>query len=184
MPTYDTPIFSESMVDMQTGVQRKTEHILTQNGWKFLQDGRYTAASPLSISSTTKTKLTFNMSQLAYQDGRLLDVEYNQSTNKFVLQDVGGVYLFNVRFKAKSSQQNSYADVVIESPSVSFNPLSASTVSFVRSANNEHFISVSFPIFLSQDVVVNGIEMYITPSGGTTQVYDYSVFIQKSFIPS
>ena len=183
MPMSDTPVFCHLLVDMQSKVERTTESILKQNGWKFLQDGRYTSASPLSISNTTKTKLTFDMSQLAYQDGRLLDVEYNQSANKFVLQDVGGVYLFNVRFKAKSSQQNSYADIVIESPSVSFNPLSAATVSFVRSANTEHFISVSFPIFLSQDVVTNGIEMYITPSGGTTQVYDYSVFIQKTFIP-
>lgn len=183
MPMSDTPVFCHLLVDMQSKVERTTESILKQNGWKFLQDGRYTSSSHLVVSGATKTKLTFDMSQLAYQDGRLLDVQYNQSANKFVLQDVGSVYLFNVRFKAKSSQQNSYTDIVIESPSVSFNPLSAATVSFVRSANNEHFISVNFPIFLSQDVVTNGIEVYITPSGGTTQVYDYSVFVQKTFIP-
>ena len=74
MPMSDTPVFCHLLVDMQSKVERTTESILKQNGWKFLQDGRYTSSSPLVVSGATKTKLTFDMSQLAYQDGRLLDV--------------------------------------------------------------------------------------------------------------
>lgn len=183
MPTYDTPIFSESMVDMQTGVQRKTEHILTQNGWVFAQDGRYTEASPLSIASGSKTKITFNLSQLAYTDGRNLQLEYNQQTNKFTPSDVGSVYLLNFRLKVKPSAQNGTADATLEVPTATFNPVLAGTMSFNKAANQQHFFSFTDPIFVSQQMVENGFEIYIQPLGTNLSVYDYSLFVQKSFIP-
>lgn len=183
MPMSDTPVFCHLLVDMQSKVERTTESILKQNGWKFLQDGRYTEASPLVISSGAKTKITFDLSQIAYQDGRLLDLAYDQSSNKFMPTQVGATYLANIRFKAKSSSQNNIVDVALESPSVSFNPIVADTITFNKSANTEHFISITQPIFITQDVVTNGLEIYITPNGGTLSVYDYSVFVQKTFIP-
>lgn len=171
------------IVDTQSKVGRTTESILKQNGWKFIQDGRYTSASPLSINSGVKTKITFNLSQLAYQDGKLLDLAYNQTSNKFLPSQVGATYMTNFRFKAKSSSQNNIVDVTLESPSVSFNPIVADTVTFNKSANTEQFISITQPIFITQDVITNGLEIYITPNGGTLSVYDYSMFIQKTFIP-
>lgn len=74
MPMSDTPVFCHLLVDMQSKVERTAESILKQNGWKFIQDGRYTEASPLVITAGSKTKITFDLSQLAYQDGSLLDI--------------------------------------------------------------------------------------------------------------
>jgi len=106
MSMQDSPVFCHLLVDTQSKTERTTEAILKQNGWKFIQDGRYTSSSPLTISSGSKTKLTFSLTQLAYQDGRLLDLAYNQSSNKFMPTQVGATYLANIRFKAKSSSQN------------------------------------------------------------------------------
>jgi hypothetical protein len=179
----DSPVFCHLLVDTQSKTERTTEAILKQNGWKFIQDGRYTLASPLAISNGSKTKLTFSLTQLAYQDGRLLDLAYNQSSNKFMPTQVGATYLANIRFKAKSSSQNNIVDVSLESPNVSFNPIVAESITFNKSANTEHFISITQPIFITQDVVTNGLEIYLLPTGGNISVYDYSVFVQKTFIP-
>lgn len=184
MPVYDTPLFSESMVDMQTGVQRKTEHILKQNGWVFLQDGRYTEASPLVISAGVKTRITFSLTQLAYQDGQLLAVEYDQQNNRFKPSDVGSAYLLNFRLKVKPSAQNGTADATLEVPSATFNPILAGTLSFNKAAGQQHFFSLTDPIFVSQQMLDNGFEIYIHPVGTNLSVYDYSIFIQKSFTPN
>jgi len=183
MSMQDSPVFCHLLVDTQSKTERTTEAILKQNGWKFIQDGRYTSSSPLTISSGSKTKLTFSLTQLAYQDGRLLDLAYNQSSNKFMPTQVGATYLANIRFKAKSSSQNNILDVSLESPNVSFNPIVAESITFNKSANTEHFISITQPIFITQDVVTNGLEIYLLPTGGNLSVYDYSVFVQKTFIP-
>lgn len=183
MPMSDTPVFCHLLVDMQSKVERTTESILKQNGWKFLQDGRYTSASPLSISNTTKTKLTFDMSQLAYQDGSLLDVEYNQATNRFMPTQLRATYLLNFRLKVKPSAQNGTADATLEVPTASFNPVLAGTLSFNKAANQQHFFSLTDPVFVSQDMLNNGFEIYISPIGTNLSVYDYSFFIQKTFIP-
>lgn len=184
MPTYDTPIFSESMVDMQTGVQRKTEHILTQNGWVFAQDGRYTEATPLVVNSGVKTKITFDLTQLAYTDGRNLQLEYNQQANKFMPSDVGSVYLLNFRLKVKPSAQNGTADATLEVSGATFNPVLAGTMTFNKAANQQHFFSFTDPVFVSQQMADGGFEIYVQPLGTNLSIYDYSIFIQKSFIPS
>ena len=183
MPMSDTPVFCHLLVDMQSKVERTTESILKQNGWKFIQDGRYTSASPLVISSGSKTKLTFSLTQLAYQDGSLLDVEYNQAMNRFMPTQLRSTYLLNFRLKVKPSAQNGTADATLEVPTASFNPVLAGTLSFNKAANQQHFFSLTDPVFVSQDMLSNGFEIYISPVGTNLSVYDYSVFVQKTFIP-
>ncbi|MGL5012978.1 MAG: hypothetical protein ACRC6V_01650 [Bacteroidales bacterium] len=73
--------------------------------------------------------------------------------------------------------------ITLESPGSSFNPVVSSTVIFNKAAGQEHFISVTQPIFISADVVTNGLEIYLNPIGTNISVYDYSVFIQKTYIP-
>lgn len=92
-------------------------------------------------------------------------------------------YLLNFRLKVKPSAQNGTADATLEVAGASFNPVLAGTLSFNKAANQQHFFSLTDPIFVSQDMLNNGFEIYIAPIGTNLSVYDYSLFIQKTFIP-
>ena len=183
MSMQDSPVFCHLLVDTQSKTERTTEAILKQNGWKFIQDGRYTEASPLVIPAGTKQKITFSLTQLAYQDGRLLDVEYDQATNTFRPKPLGSTYLLNFRLKCKPSAQNGTADAALEVNGAAFNPVLAGTLSFNKAANQQHFFSLTDPVFVSQDMLDNGFSVYIQPFGTSLSVYDYSFFLQKTFIP-
>lgn len=74
-----------------------------------------------------------------------------------------------------------YANVKL--PDSGIQPLTAQTVTFSKGAGDEHFFSFSFPLFISADVLTNGIALYITPRDTGITVYDYSILIQRTYIP-
>lgn len=154
-----------------------------QGGWRFLQDGRYLVGSPLVISDGVKTKINFDLTQLAYIAGVGLNLNYDDAADKFRPQVVDECFLVSFRMKVKPTSQAGTVDVTLESPGVVFNPIVSSTVIFNKSAGQEHFVNLTQPIFISSDVVTNGLEIYLLPLNTNISVYDYSVFIQKTYIP-
>jgi hypothetical protein len=154
-----------------------------QGGWRFLQDGRYTLASPLVINNGVKTKLTFDLTQLAYAAGVGLEINYDDVSDKFLPQTENECFTVSLRAKIKPTSQAGTVDTTLESPGVVFNPIVSGTVTFNKSAGQEHFANVTQPIFISADVIANGLEIYLSPIGTNISVYDYSVFVQKTYIP-
>ena len=152
-------------------------------GWKFLQDGRYTVGSPLVISAGIKTKVNFDLTQLAYSAGAGLILNYDDVSDKFRPSVLNECFLVSFRLKVKPTSQAGTVDVTLESPGTSFNPIVSSTITFNKAAGQEHFAGLTQPIFISQDVITNGLELYVTPLGTNISMYDYSVFAQKTYIP-
>jgi hypothetical protein len=152
-------------------------------GWKFLQDGRYLVGTPLVINDGVKTKINFDLTQLAYAAGVGLEINYDDTSDKFLPQTENECFTVSLRAKIKPTAQAGTVDLTLESPGVVFNPIVSGTVTFNKSAGQEHFANVTQPIFISADVIANGLEIYLSPIGTNISVYDYSVFVQKTYIP-
>lgn len=151
--------------------------------WAYMQDGRYTSSSPLTITSGTKHKVDFDLSNLSYVDGRGgLQILYNELSDKFLPETEGDCFLVSFRYKAVPVSQNGSCDIEVECPTVSFNPIVADTVTFNKSAGNEHFFSITQPIFISSFVVDHGLELYMTPRGTNISVYDYSILVIRTYV--
>ena len=152
-------------------------------GWKFLQDGRYLVGTPLVINNGVKTKINFDLTQLAYAAGAGLEINYDDASDKFLPQIENECFTVSLRAKIKPTAQAGTVDLTLESPGAAFNPLVSSTITFNKAAGQEHFVNLTQPIFISADVVTNGLEIYLNPIGTNVSVYDYSVFVQKTYIP-
>ena len=152
-------------------------------GWKFLQDGRYLVGTPLVVNAGVKTKINFDLTQLAYTAGVGLTLNYDDAADRFRPSVLNECFTVSFRLKIKPTAQAGTVDVTLESPGAAFNPIVSSTITFNKAAGQEHFVSITQPIFISQDVVTNGLEIYVNPISTNVSIYDYSVFVQKTYIP-
>ncbi len=89
------------------------------------------------------------------------------------------VFLVEVRLKCKCSAQNGYATVRLESPTFGFNPIQAVTFGVPKAANSKQFVSLSVPVFIGVDVLINGLEVKFHAESGNFQLYDVSYMIVR-----
>jgi hypothetical protein len=162
-----------------TGKERRVDNILANGDWRFLQLGNYTSASPLVVNQGSTSKITFQSNNISYQAGRDLTINYDYTLQKFTPTTLNDVFLVEVRFKCKCSTQNGHGDVLLESPSFVYNPVQAQTITVVRAANNEQFISVAVPLFIGQDLINNGLEVKFSAGAGNFSIYDVSYMIVR-----
>jgi hypothetical protein len=150
-------------------------------GWKFIQDGRYTSASPLTLTNGVKTKIGFNLTQLAYATGVGLTLNYDDVNDKFTPQVPGSTYIVSFRGRFLPAQNGGSVDLVVESPGFAYNPIVAQSGSFNKISEN--FVSVTEMIFIDPSIIANGLEIYITARGSNVNLYDYSIMVQRTFFP-
>jgi hypothetical protein len=174
-------VMSSYLVDLEDNIERPTRAVLKQGGWFFGQLGTYTLANPLNVSSGVKTKIPFPPSQFSYSESKNFTLNYDTVTDKFHPLDVGDCFIVNLRFKLKASSQSGYLDVLVESPSVSFNPILAKTLSFSKQAGDEQFQGITELLYISQDVSTNGLEIFVKPNNTNVQIYDLSLLISTQY---
>jgi hypothetical protein len=160
-------------------IKRSLDNLFAQGDWQFLQLNNYTSVSPLVVNQGSTTKLQFQPADIFFQTGRDLSLNYNFTSQKFQPQTLNDVFLVEIRFKAKVSNQNGYFEVRLESPSFIYNPIQAVTQGIPRSANEEQFVSAAVPIFIGQDVLDNGLEVKVKAVSGNLSVYDVSYMVVR-----
>lgn len=168
-----------NIISGRTSKQRSIDNVMACSDWTFIQLGHYTSATPLIITQGSTTKLTFQQNNISYTVGRDLNVNYDYNLQKFIPQTVGDVFLVEIRFKIKCSVQNGNFDVLLESPTVSFNPIQAQSTSVSKVANTEQFVSMSVPVFIGKEVKDNGLEVKVSALSGNLSVYDISFMIVR-----
>mgnify|MGYP000084107712 FL=1 len=176
LPTHLVP----TSTDNTLAIKHDTDNL---GGWAYLQDSRYVSSTPKTITSGTKTKIDFSLVAIAYEASSGLSHNYNDTSDLFFPLLDGEMYTYNFRCKVKPTLQNGHLDFTIESPTVTFNPLTGQTVTFSKGAGDEHFFSFNLPVFISADVLTNGIALYVTPRDTGITIYDYSILIQRTYIP-
>lgn len=177
----DNYVMSTFLIDLEDNIVRPTRAVITAGGWFFGQMGNYTVGSPLAVSNGVKTKIAFNPANMSYSDSRNFTLNYNTTTERFMPSGVGDCFVVNLRFKVKASSQAGHMDITLESPTVAFNPITARTVTFSKQAGDEQFQGITELIFISQDVVTNGLELYVSPHDTNVQIYDVSILISKQY---
>lgn len=178
--------FLYNIISGRTGKQRSIDNLLAQGNWRFIQLSNYTSAAPLSITQGNTTKLTFQQSDISYTEGSDLLLSYDYILQKFTPQQLGDVFLVEVRMKVKCSNNNGHFDVLLESPTATFNPIQSITQGIPKAANTEQFVSLSVPVFIGSDVKNNGLEVKLIAQVGNLSVYDVSYMVVRltSGIPS
>jgi len=171
--------YCAEFVDLTSKRTKSAEALVKEGDWGFTQLGNYTLAAPLVITSGTKTKVTFQANNISYQAGVGLVTNYDFVNQKFIPSTVNDVFMVEVRLKVKPSAQNGHMDLLMESPTFGFNPINASSMAFTKGANEEHFLSANFLLFIGQDLITNGVEFFIRPNGTSVSVYDVSYFIVR-----
>lgn len=170
-------LFLTDIIDNQSKEGKSAEALVRESDWRFFQLGNYTSVSPLTITQGATSKISFQANNISFSDGSGLSLNYDFTNQKFLPQTLRDVFLVEVRFKCKASAQNSHADILLECPSVAYNPIQAYSFSVVKAANTEQFVSVSVPIFIGQDLITNGLEVKIASNSGTFSVYDVSFML-------
>jgi hypothetical protein len=167
------------LMSWATGKERRVDNILAHGDWRFFQINNYTSASPLVVNQGSNSKITFQANNISYVVGRDLNINYDYTLQKFTPTTLNDVFMVEVRFKCKCSTQNGHADLLLESPTFGFNPVQAQTISVVKAANTEQFISVAVPLFIGQDLINNGIEVKLSAASGNFSLYDVSFMIVR-----
>ncbi|AHK11531.1 hypothetical protein S140_124 [Shewanella sp. phage 1/40] len=168
-------LFNTSIIDNQTGRQFSAKSLAETGDWQFLQLGHYTTGSPWVVNEGVTDKLTFQEVDITYSAGNGLEINYDYAAQLFLPRQLGDLFLTEIRFKAKCSAQNGYADLLVTSPSFLYNPVTGSTFSVPKGAGVEQFITVNGSIFVGDEVRTNGFEVKIQAGSGNFSIYDVSI---------
>lgn len=168
-------LYNYRIVDLQSGLVSTAESILSQGKWQFLQLGNYTSAQPLVVNQGASAKVVFQPADITFSQSNGLEINYDFDNQLFRPQTIGDLFLTEIRFKAKCSAQNGYADLLVTSPSFLYNPVTAQTFSIPKGAGVEQFITVNGSIFVGEDLKANGFEVSIRAGDGNFSIYDVSL---------
>lgn len=172
-------LFLTDIIDNQSKESKSAQALVKESDWRFVQLGNYTSASPLVVNNNTTSKVMYQASDISFTTGKDLIINYDYVAQKWLPDTLNDLFMIEIRFKCKSSAQNSHLDLMLEAPTFLYNPLNAQTQSFVRAANNEQFMSANFYIYIGQDIIDKGVEMKISASGGNISIYDFSYLMVR-----
>lgn len=170
-----------SIIDTQSGIKRSVNSINEGGSWLFKQVDLFTSSAPLILLEGVDTEINIPFEDTGYSENHLIDLHYNFNSNLFLPQTVGDLYLTSFRGKAVSTHNFTHLHLKVNSPTVDYNPIEAETVIFSKNSGDVEFISTKFLIFISQDLVSNGLKFTAQSGGGNLELYDYSFTIVKLF---
>lgn len=162
------------LIDIVSGQRRSVNSLIESGGWFFKQVDTYTESSPLTIADGVKHKLIIPLNDTGLSKGKYFDLSYDPNSHLFLPKTPDDLYLANVRMECKPDSQGGHLDLTIECPSVSYNPINGDTLTFNKSSGEEQFFSPNLILFIGQDLVDNGLEVFLKPSGCDVELYDYS----------
>lgn len=155
-------------------------------GWYFKQVAEFDSDNPVTISNGQRVKLTIPENDAGFERVQNLDLSYDYENQLFKPTTEDDIYLTTLRFKAIPS--GSFGGVgslkiTVESPNTAFSPISGDQPSFVRGNGDEHFFSSHHHIFIGQELIDNGLEVYVEANDANVDLYDYSFTLTRLFRP-
>ena len=148
-------------------------------GWTRYDDGQYTSASKLTLLQDTITILPNNAATV-YRSYEGIDY-YNGTTKKVLADSVNDVYMATVVFKCQAPNANQ-TFLRLQLDSVNGTPYERVGVDIAFPKGNDvaHEFHQVFQYYATEDFVSNGSQWKITADGGTAQIWDVILFIQKT----
>lgn len=174
-----TDLYLGRVIDLQSGVVKSAQDIAREGGWFFKRVATYTEASPFVVAQGETLTLPIPSDDVGEQQGNLLNFSYDYTDQLFRPTVAGEVFAVELKFKCKPTAQAGHLDLILEIPDYSFNPINGSTLTFNKSAGEEHFFSVNFLPFISQDFADSGASLKVRAVNTDVSIYDYNfVFVR------
>lgn len=148
------------------------DYIDSPTGWQQITDTTYTSGSPLAISSGVTAKIqTGTITTIDTQLPTGVSGFWNNTTDKLVGVNDGDSFAFTLRFKAKMSVANGYADISLNVGGA-LGTITQKTIMFLKGSGTEQIFSENFVYFTGSTFLANGCDINITPQNGNIQIYD------------
>jgi hypothetical protein len=172
--TMATDLFLGKVHDLQSKVSRSAQDIIREGGWFFKRIATYTEESPLVVTAGTTVNLPIPANDTGEQQGNLFNFSYDYTNQLFRPNTTGEVYLTEIKFMCKPTQKAGHLDLILEIPDYPFNPINGTTLTFNKSAGEEHFFSSNFIPFISQEFADNGARLMVHAAGTDVSIYNYN----------
>lgn len=155
-------------------------------GWSMTHDSQYTQPSPLTVSTGTRVKLTNNGS------GSLTDVTqmpnglaqssfYNTSTNLVEsAPNIGDALNYRITMQMTPSQANVIGTIEFQIEDVPVIVTGGTTITFPDTT--ERTIHLYTSTFVLQNLIDNDAGIYVSSAGGSIDLYDFKIFIERSYV--
>lgn len=148
-------------------------------GWTRYDDGQYTSSSKLSLVQDTQTILPNNGASV-YRSYTGIDY-YNSTTEKVLADNENDVYIATVVFKCQAPNANqTFLRLQLESVNGTPYERVGVDIAFPKGNDVAHEFHQVFQYYATEDFVSNGSQWKITADGGTAQIWDVILFIQKT----
>lgn len=159
---------------------------ISGQGWAAYYDSTYTDISPRTVSAGVRTKVTIDSStaietELPYDVVEGNGTFWNNTTNKFLPQNIGDFYVMRFQFKAKAPNTPMEIATEVEIPAAGVsgtNVIYTHDVTVSKGNNVTHGFSYIIPLF-NLDVSA-GAEFYITPSD-TASFWDFGLIVSRLY---
>lgn len=163
-----------------SGTWTKAENLPTATGWENHEDSTYTSASPITLSASTRTKLTIDglsaRTNTTYSP--VPGVLWDNTNNLITPENIGDFYDIRLRFDAEPAVSDGFITLELDIGG-SEGVILAQTQRFLKgtSAQKMLFTATTFTL---DTFVANGGAIYAT-SSVDVDVYDVGLLINRTF---
>ena len=149
-------------------------------GWVRWDDGQYTAANKLTIAQDATVTLPNNAATItSYLNTP--SVLYNPTTQRVYGIKENDMYIATIVFNASAANaQQAYAELKLEGGNGTPYERLAATINFPRGNDVAHPFHNVFQYYVDADFMTNGNYWTITATGGSIQIWDCIMFIQRT----
>lgn len=177
--TIATDLYLTRIIDNQSKVVRTAEDLVREGDWFFKRVATYTEASPFVVPQGQTLVLPIPENDIGEVSGGTLNFQYDYDNQLFRPSVAGEVFAAEIKFRCKPANNAGYLDLILEIPDYPFNPINGRTLTFNKSANEEHFFSVAFLPFVSADFQQKGAQLKVKANGTDVSIYGYNfIFVR------
>lgn len=174
-----TDLYLGQVIDLQSKVSKTAQDIIREGGWFFKRVATYTESSPFDVPLGQTMVLPIPPNDTGETQGNLLNFSYDYDNQLFRPNTAGEVFAVEIKLKCKPTNQAGHLDLILEIPDYPFNPISGTTLTFNKSAGDEHFFSANFLPFISEDFAAVGAQLKLRAVGTDVSIYDYNfIFVR------
>ena len=162
-----------------SGVWTPSQDLTLPTGWENWEDATYTSGSPLSLTASTRTKVTIDglaaSTNTSYSpvSGDLWD----NTNNKITPDNVGDVYDLRLRFQATPAVSDGYITLELDIGG-SEGVILAQTQRFLKGTSEQSMLFVA-TVFTLDTFVANGGSIYATSSVGV-DIHSIGLLINRT----
>lgn len=155
-------------------------------GWSMTHDNQYTQGSPLTVSNGSRVKLTNNGGGVLTDNSQmpvgLLQTEFYNTTTDIIdpPNNLGDVLNYRITLQAKPSTANVVGTIEFQIEDAPVIVTGITTLTFPD--NSERGVQLYTSTFVLQNFIDNKAGIYVSASGGSIEIYDFKILVERGYV--